>query len=173
MYNYLVHRHFKSLFLLSSIKSWLPTLFFNVLRYNWNSLFWTVNSLVCIITLLVYRSVWWTWRIHHSDLCLRKDGPAAQLWRVCSDAKCLPLPGWPPLQVMRSCFSQGSPRPASERERYKGLVLSVHCGILWWAILSPDLPVGLVQSLLGWHHCSTFPSAQSCLPPLPFTDTDL
>lgn len=46
-----------------------------------------------------------------------KEGPAAQLRRLCSDPSGQPLQVWLPRQVTRSCSCQGSLLPVIERER--------------------------------------------------------
>lgn len=146
-------------------------LFLNMLRYDWNSLFETINSLVCVAPLFVYPPGWWTERLCHPDPHSKKDllpscGDCAQTPAIrCHFRICLHFRSWghalsgvAHVQWLRG----GCIRP--------GLVSSLWNTLVGNAPSRP--PWGVGQGFVRLTSPFNF-SAQSCLTTIPFTDIDL
>ena len=80
-------------------------------------MFRTVSNLLCVSVPLVYPLIWF----------LFKEGPDAQLWRMCSDSSSQPSHFGVRFHV-RSQGHGGSLLQMIEREANKGLALSAHWG---------------------------------------------
>ena len=163
MYKCLEHRHFNSLFLLSreDCQVLYQASTTNLLPYHveicWNS----VSNLVCVSASLVYPLIWLPF----------KEGPDAQLWRMCSDPSGQPSHFGVRFHV-RSQGHGGSLLQMTEREADKGLALSAHQGQSTGQYLLQTSLWGFPRfvRLTPLFHVPLCP----ILPPrCPFTDIDL